>query len=131
MESEEERGHALKILDFAKKRDVALKLDTLRAPKTDWGTAIDVWNDLLGNEQKNTESLFKLADSAQDARDHALASFLIPFHHEQVESEDNLKVVISKVEQESLTPGLLQQLDQTLGERAQLGARRNEHEVNN
>eukprot|EP00566_Odontella_aurita_P023766 CAMPEP_0113559534 /NCGR_PEP_ID=MMETSP0015_2-20120614/18949_1 /TAXON_ID=2838 /ORGANISM="Odontella" /LENGTH=210 /DNA_ID=CAMNT_0000461179 /DNA_START=144 /DNA_END=776 /DNA_ORIENTATION=+ /assembly_acc=CAM_ASM_000160 len=120
-ESEEERQHGLKILDFALKRDVRVRLQQLVAPQADWNSTLDVWNDLLDAEKANTQSLFKLADAAQDCRDHALLSFLIPYHQEQVDSEGHLEVIISKVEDESLTPGLIRQLDTELGELAKSG----------
>mmetsp|Transcript_28035 Transcript_28035/g.39408 ORF Transcript_28035/g.39408 Transcript_28035/m.39408 type:complete len:216 (+) Transcript_28035:144-791(+) len=114
-ESEEERTHALQIIDFASKRDVALSLETLKAPKSNWDSCLDVWNTLLDAEKANTQSLFKLADAAAEGRDHALTGFLLPYHSEQVESEDHLETIISKVRDESLTPGLIRQLDTELG----------------
>mmetsp|Transcript_10276 Transcript_10276/g.12352 ORF Transcript_10276/g.12352 Transcript_10276/m.12352 type:complete len:217 (-) Transcript_10276:230-880(-) len=114
-ESEEERTHALQVIDFASKRDVTLELEALEAPKFDWDSCLDVWNSLLDAEKANTQSLFKLADAAVECHDHALTGFLLPYHSEQVESEDHLETIISKVQDESLTPGLIRQLDTELG----------------
>jgi len=113
-ESDEERAHAITIIDFATKRDVRLRLQTITAPESDWESCLDVWKSLLKAEQDTTQSLFRLADAAQDSRDHALTAFLRPYHMEQVESEDHLETIISKVEDESLTPGLIRQLDTEL-----------------
>mmetsp|Transcript_30456 Transcript_30456/g.61994 ORF Transcript_30456/g.61994 Transcript_30456/m.61994 type:complete len:207 (+) Transcript_30456:213-833(+) len=115
-ESDEERSHALRIIDFAQKRDIPLKLDALPAPRADWKNALDLWSDILQAEKDNTNSLYLLADLAQDCREHALMAFLIPFHEEQYESEDHLETITAKVKDESKTPGLIRQLDKELGD---------------
>ena len=45
----------------------------------------------------------------------------LPMQQEQVESEDHLKKIISKVKDEMKTPGLIRQLDAALGEQAGSG----------
>jgi len=113
-ESEEERGHAMKFIDFANKRNIDLQLEALNAPPNQWSGVEELWKHLLGAEKENTEALKKLADAALDTRDHALISFLEPFHMEQVDSEDELENIVAKVESQSQTPGLLSQLDAEL-----------------
>ena len=81
----------------------------------DWATPEDLWEDVLASEIKNTQSLLKLNDAAASCHDHAVSSFLMPFHIEQVNSEDNLRTILSKVRDENKTPGLLRQLDTELG----------------
>lgn len=114
-ESEEERTHAMGILDFGLKRNMDLDLTALDAPPSNWNNARDVFEAALMAEEANTQNLNDLADAAMDARDHALLAFLMPFHLEQVEAEDNLTDLLAKVTDESKTPGLLRQLDQTMG----------------
>lgn len=113
-ESEEERGHALQFIDFANKRNVDLQLEALDRPPKDWSSVEGLWKHLLDAEKKNTEALKRLADAALDTRDHALTSFLEPFHMEQVNAEDELETIVAKVQRQSQTPGLLSQLDAEL-----------------
>jgi len=113
-ESEEERGHAMKFIEFGNKRNIDLELEALEAPPKQWSSVEDLWKALLDAEKENTEALKRLADVAMDTRDHALISFLEPFHMEQVNSEDELETIVSKVRHQSQTPGLLQQLDAEL-----------------
>lgn len=47
--------------------------------------------------------------------DHAVTTFLMPFHMEQVNAEDQLRTIVAKVCDENKTPGLLRQLDYELG----------------
>lgn len=79
-ESNEERDHAIGFLDYVKKRDFAIQLEALEAPKTGWKSVQDLWESLLEAEQDNTQSLLELADVAQDCSDHATTAFLLPYH---------------------------------------------------
>jgi ferritin len=114
-ESAEERGHALEFVDFAKKRNIALKLSSIPAPNSVWKSPEDVWVDILKHEQTNTVNLLHVAEAAQECQDYAVLAFLNPFHTEQVESESNISSIIAKVTDENETPGLLRQLDHELG----------------
>jgi len=114
-ESDEERAHALSLVDFANKRDIPITLEQIPAPVCEWRKLEDLWRDLLESEKGNTKALYELADAAQAAHDHAVTSLLLPFHSEQVESEGNLKTILAKVHEETLTSGLVYQLDTELG----------------
>jgi len=117
-ESLEERNHAIAFIDFANKRNIPIKLESIEAPSADWKDVEDIWQDVLSSEQANTESLLALGDVAATCRDHSLSTFLQPYHMEQVNSEDSLHVILSKVTEENRTPGLIRQLDHELGEEA-------------
>ena len=67
-ESTEERGHALQLIDFANKRNIPIKLQSLNAPNSDWDSPEDVWKDVLKLEQSNTESLLRLAEAANECQ---------------------------------------------------------------
>lgn len=114
-ESDEERSHALSLIDFANKRDIPIELEDIPAPESDWDTLEDLWSDLLESEKANTRALYAVADCAQSCHEHAITALLFPFHSEQVESEGQLKTILAKVREENLTPGLVYQLDTELG----------------
>lgn len=114
-ESDEERSHALTLINFANKRDIPIELEEIPAPECCWDTLEDLWGDLLACERANTQALYDVADAAQACHDHAITTLLMPFHTEQVESEGNLKTILAKVREENLTPGLVYQLDTELG----------------
>lgn len=118
-ESDEERGHALSLIDFASKRGIDITLQEIEAPESsDWSTPEQVWTAVLDSEKENTQSLLNLADAAQTCHDYAVTTFLMPFHMEQVNSEDALNTIVAKVRDENKTPGLLRQLDTELGSEA-------------
>jgi ferritin len=115
-ESDEERGHALEFVDFAMKRNIPISLEELEAPASDWDTVEDLWAAILQAEMDNTQLLLVLGDAASQCNDHAVSTFLQPFHLEQINSEDNLRTILAKVQYENKTPGLLRQLDSELGQ---------------
>lgn len=117
-ESNDERGHALEFIDFANKRSIPIQLEDIEAPDSDWASPEELWGDVLQAEMDNTESLLAVGDAAAACSDHAVTTFLMPFHMEQVNSEDNLRTIVAKVRDENKTPGLLRQLDSELGQEA-------------
>lgn len=120
-EADEERNHALAFIDFANKRNMPIKLEDVEPPDASWLNVEELWQGVVAAEQENTEALLALGDVAASCKDYALTAFLQPFHIEQVESEDALATVLSKVKEENTTPGLIRQLDQEIGVAAKNG----------
>lgn len=114
-ESTEERNHALELVDFGLKRDFPIDLETLSAPHAHWESIEALWSDLLQAEQTNSQALYTLATAAQECHDHALTTFLMPFHTEQVDAVADMKSILAKVKEESVSPGLIRQLDTQIG----------------
>lgn len=79
-ESAEERGHALEFVDFANKRNIPIKLETIEAPNAQWESPEEVWADILKLEETNTASLLRVAEAANSCQDYAVLAFLNPFH---------------------------------------------------
>lgn len=117
-ESMEERNHGLEMVKFGLKRDFPIELEAIPAPHAHWESTEDLWSDLLEAEKTNTDALYGLADAAQACQDHALTTFLQPFHTEQVDAVDHLKTILAKVREEKQTPGLIRQLDTEIGAQA-------------
>jgi len=115
MESTDERNHALEMIDFALKRDIPVDLEALAAPHAHWPSVEALWTDLLEAEKTNSQALYGLADAAHACQDHAVITFLQPFHSEQVEAVANMKTILAKVREESTSPGLIRQLDTQIG----------------
>ena len=114
LESSEERTHALEMVDFALKRDFPVELEALQAPHAHWETPEALWEDLVQAEKTNSESLYVLANAAQECQDHALTTFLMPFHTEQVDAVANMKTILAKIREESIAPGMIRQVDAKL-----------------
>lgn len=116
-ESEEERGHALAFVDFANKRQIPLQLQDIAAPASQWSSPSDLWEHLLKAEEDNTAWLRELGQIAEDESDVSLKTFLDPFHMEQVNSEDSLRTILTKV-RDMENSGIIHQLDSELGQEA-------------
>jgi ferritin len=67
-------------VDFANKRDIPIQLETLEAPDSKWKSPEDLWAKLLQAEMDNTQCLLAIGDAAANCNDHALTTFLMPFH---------------------------------------------------
>lgn len=120
-ESQDERAHAIELIDFGLKRDISIDLEALPAPHAHWESIEALWVDLLEYEKKNSDNLYTLADAAYACQDHALVTFLQPFHTEQVNAVASLKTLVAKVREESRTPGLIRQLDGDLQAKSSAG----------
>jgi len=95
--AEEEMVHAMKIYDFIHERRGRVSLRSLSAPRTEWGSAYEAFEDALHHEQMVTDSINKLVDLAKEQSDHATHSFLLWFVDEQVEEEAVVDEVLQKL----------------------------------
>jgi ferritin len=116
-ESSEERAHALEMVDFGLKRDITIELEALPAPNAHWESAEALWADCLQAEKANSQALYTLANAAHECQDHAVTTFLMPFHTEQVDAVSDMKTILAKVREEkhSNTGLIIRQLDSELG----------------
>lgn len=94
VQSEEENLHAMKFYDYINSRRGRVTLKALNAPKTDWSSPLEAFQDALKHEQKVTTSINNLVNLAIQESDHATNSFLKWFVDEQVEEEANVDAVI-------------------------------------
>lgn len=97
MQSNEERGHALKIYRYLLDQDAAVRFDTISAVKSDFSSILNAFEAALENEQIVTKSINEITDEAMKERDHASMIFLQWFVSEQVEEEKNVRDVIERL----------------------------------
>lgn len=93
----EELGHALKFFDYVNERNGRVILEPIAAVPTEFDGVIDVFEKTLEHEQKVTEMIDKLVDTAVEASDHATQSFLQWFVDEQVEEESNVNELLDNL----------------------------------
>jgi ferritin len=118
IQSEEEYGHAMKIFDYIHQANANVNLLNIDQPKSDWKTAIDVFEDTYKHEQKVTASIYSLVDLAIAEKDHATNNFLQWFVSEQVEEESTALTILEKVKLVGDNKNGLFLLDRELGQRA-------------
>jgi ferritin len=90
-QTEEERGHALKIIDYVLAVGGKVKLAQLVAPKSDYPTAKAAIDAALKHELKVTSDINDLVALAEKERDYASRSFLQWFVDEQVEEVSSME----------------------------------------
>lgn len=92
-------------------------LSAIDAPRTQWKTPREIFEDVLAHEQKVTGFINELVDLALRENDHATNNFLQWFVAEQVEEEKNAGDILGKIRMTADVPGNLFILDQELGKR--------------
>ncbi|HKJ43041.1 MAG TPA: ferritin [Sunxiuqinia sp.] len=93
----EEQGHALKIFDFVNDRNGRVVLEPIAEVPSEFDGVIDVFEKSLEHEQKVTDMINQLVDTAVEASDHATQSFLKWFVDEQVEEEANVHELLDNL----------------------------------
>lgn len=93
----EERGHALKIVDYINGRSCHVKLSQIDEPPSGWGSALEAFEDAYHQEQKSSGIINDLVDLALAERDHATDIFLKWFIENQVEEEAMISSIVHKL----------------------------------
>lgn len=86
-QAKEERFHGKKIYDYINDRGEHAVFSALSAPKAEFKSILETFEDGLAQEQDVTRRFYNLSDIANEAKDYATISFLNWFLDEQVEEE--------------------------------------------
>ncbi|HXF61198.1 MAG TPA: ferritin [Caldilineaceae bacterium] len=97
VQSEEERGHAMRIFNFVIERGGQVKLHPIEAPPSEFGSPLSVFEQALAHERKVTEWINALYEKAIQEQDYATRVHLQWFVTEQVEEEDVVSEIIDKL----------------------------------
>jgi ferritin len=117
VQSNEERGHAMKFYDYIYARQGRVVLDAIEAPKSKWTSSGKVFEEVYAHEQKVTGLINNLVELATKEKDHATFEFLQWFVKEQVEEEANAALIVDKIKTLGDIPGHLFYLDHELSKR--------------
>jgi ferritin heavy chain len=95
-QSDEEREHAQKFIEYQNKRGGRVTLSNLEKPPTEWPSPLAALEAALGLEKIVNDKLLKLHKTAGEAEDPHLADFLEEhFLEEQVEAIKKLADLIT------------------------------------
>jgi ferritin len=114
---QEETGHALKFYKYIFDRNGVVTLKAITQPSTKFKTPLEVFQQVLGHEQKVTSLINKLYETAVKEKDYAAQIFLQWFINEQVEEEKNATDIMSMLEMIGDSPVSLMMADRQLGAR--------------
>ena len=122
IQAQEENLHAMKFFDFINERGGKVVLTQIDAPKTEWSSPLDVFEDTCKHESKVTGLINELVDLSLSEKDHAANAFLQWFVTEQVEEEASVQEIAGKLKLVGERGGMLFMLDRELGQRAPAAA---------
>jgi ferritin len=117
MQHDEEKVHAMKLLQYLQDRGGKVSLNTVPAPISGYTSPLEVFKKALETEVENTRSINKLYETALRLNDHATTSHLQWFLDEQVEEEKSIEDIIALLERVGDDSAGLLYLDDKLGSR--------------
>jgi ferritin len=108
-QADEERGHAMRIVNYMLESGAELDLGNIEAPRGRFGDHVEPIRLALEQERENTAEIGKLFDVARETRDTATEVFLQWFVHEQVEEEAAMESLLQVAERVREFPMMLEE----------------------
>src|SRR5918998_1582550 len=107
--AEEERGPAMKMVNYLRDTAADLRLGQVAAPKADFGDHVEPIRLALEHERKVTVSISALYEIARETNDYASESFMQWFVDEQVEEEATMDALLQVAERVREYPMMLEE----------------------
>lgn len=117
VQMQEEHAHAMGLFNYLHERCGKVVLQKIDAPKTDWTSAVEVFEEVLEHEKYVTSRINALMDVAEEVNDRAAISFLDWYLKEQVEEESNVSNVLKTLKQICDAPQCIYMYDKELAAR--------------
>jgi ferritin len=118
IQSEEERQHALRFIDFILARGNKVVLGERPQPKSEFESAKDAFEAALAQEQSTTTSIRALYLQASEEKDVESYPLLDWFLTEQVEEESSVEKILGQLGHAGNDGSALLMLDRELGARS-------------
>lgn len=117
LQSREEHGHAIRLLDFMLARHARVQLSDLSGAKTEFGSLLEVFETAYKQEQAVSAQIEALYELAFKEKVYPAVVQLEWFLTEQVEEEKSAREWVAKFRLVGDDPGSLLDLDRELGTR--------------
>ncbi len=114
---QEELSHAEKMFKFVCETGGKVTFMELKAPRNEFSSVLEVFEETLKHEQEVTSRINKLMDLAQEEKNHTAQIFLQWFITEQIEEEANVSHIIAKLKRIGEDGRGLMMIDQELEKR--------------
>jgi len=119
VQSGEERGHALKFIEYLNDVGAPVKIHAISAPPSEWNGALDVFENVLRHEQKVSSLIHTLYALALKDKDYPTQSMLKWFIDEQVEEEKNANLIVEQLKMLTDHRAIILHLDHRFGKRGE------------
>lgn len=117
IQSDEERGHAMRLYQYLIEAGGRVRLEGLEAPPTDFESPLAIMEASLAHEKKVTGAIRKLYELADKDKDYATQLTLQWFINEQLEEEKQAQDVIARLKMAGDSSAALLFIDSQLGSR--------------
>ena len=117
IQRQEELDHAQRLIRYLHDRGGKLELQSVKKPRSDFKSVMDVFQEALAGEQANTRSIHELYKLAVEEDDFSTQSFLKWFIDEQVEEESLMHEMIGLLEHAGDDASALLVLNEQVGQR--------------
>jgi bacterioferritin B len=108
-QAEEERGHAMKMVDYLRDTGAELRLGEVAAPRTDFADHVEPIKLALESERKVSVAIAAIYEIARETNDYASESFMQWFVDEQVEEESTMDALLQVAERVREYPMMLEE----------------------
>jgi ferritin len=108
-QAEEERGHAMRMVNYLNDTGSELRLGEVAAPKNEFTDHVEPIRLSLEYEKKVTVAITKLYEIARETNDYASESFMQWFVDEQVEEEASMTALLDVAERVRDYPMMLEE----------------------
>jgi bacterioferritin B len=108
-QADEERGHAMKMVNYLRDTGGDLRLGEVPAPRAEFADHVEPIRLALENEKKVTVSISALFEIARETDDYASEGFMQWFVDEQVEEESTMDALLQVAERVREYPMMLEE----------------------
>ena len=116
-QASEEQSHAMKLYGFVHDRGGRVSLDAIAKPLQEYGSLLDLFEQVLEHERKVTGLIHGLYKAALAETDYPAQIALQWFISEQVEEEKNAIAIVETLKSVGTQGGSLYMVDHQLGAR--------------
>jgi ferritin len=117
VQAQEEWGHGMKMYKYINEQQNRVTLAAIEGPKTEWASALEMFETTSKHEQHVTKLIHDLVTQAIEEKDYATQAFLQWFVNEQVEEEANAAAIVAQLKMIGDSPQGLLMLDHALAQR--------------
>ena len=117
LQSQEEYGHAMRLLDFMLARHARVELKHLDQPRIEYGSLVEVFETAFEQEQAVSAQIDAIYELAFKEKAYPAVVQLEWFLTEQVEEEKTCREVVAKLRMVGDDPASLLEIDRELGGR--------------
>ena len=107
----------MKFYNYVNEKGGIVRLDAIDKPKETYKDLVEIFETALAHEELVTRKIYNIVDIAIEEKDYATRYFLDWFVEEQVEEEDTMRNLLTRVKRCKNDPSDAYILDKQLGER--------------